>query len=341
MEQSSINQEHIDIDSEGMDVDETQQSTQPTNDPSVQKKRQRKLTSSIWSHFEILPLEKDNIERAKCKYCPKIYASASKNGTSSMRRHKNGCCKTTTRDVGQMLITQANTTMSLREPKFSHDVFRDLLNLAIIRHELPFRFAEYEGIRDLLNYVAFANQEIKIVCRNTVKADTLKIYEKEKSKIRQILRDVPGKISLTSDLWSSITRDGYISLTTHYVNHEWKLEKRVLNFSYMPSPHNGLNICDKIFSMLTYWGIENKLSSITLDNASSNDTFVGFLKERLIMRDALFSNGEFFHVRCCAHVVNLIVHEGLKEIDSAVEKIRESVRYYRGSQGRKQTFKEC
>ena len=36
---------------------------------------------------------------------------------------------------------------------------------------------------------------------------------------------------------------------------------------------------------------------------------------------------EFMHMRRCAYILNLIVGEGLKEIDASVAKAREAVRY--------------
>ncbi|KAA8519979.1 hypothetical protein F0562_014235 [Nyssa sinensis] len=61
----------------------------------------------------------------------------------------------------------------------------------------------------------------------------------------------------------------------------------------------------------------------------------------LIKQTLYFCGGEFFHVRCGAHILNLIVQAGLKVIDEAVNKIRESVKYVRGSEGRKIKFAEC
>jgi hypothetical protein len=58
----------------------------------------------------------------------------------------------------------------------------------------------------------------------------------------------------------------------------------------------------------------------------------------LKIKKALVCEDEFFHIRCCAHILNLIVQDGLKEIDSALQKIRDSVKYVRGSQMRKQNF---
>ena len=90
--------------------------------------------------------------------------------------------------------------------------------------------------------------------------------------------------------------------------------------------------------MIQEWGIESKLFSITLDNVSSNDLFIGHLKDQLNIKKALVCSGEFFYLRCCAHILNLIVQDGLKEIDGALQKVRDCVKYVRGSQVRKQKF---
>ena len=63
------------------------------------------------------------------------------------------------------------------------------------------------------------------------------------------------------------------------------------------------------------------------------------LRTQLINKKALVCNGEFFHLCCCAHILNLVVQDGLKEID-VVQKICESIKYVRGSQRRKKSFYE-
>eukprot|EP00258_Populus_trichocarpa_P022730 XP_024438749.1 zinc finger BED domain-containing protein RICESLEEPER 2-like [Populus trichocarpa] len=47
------------------------------------------------------------------------------------------------------------------------------------------------------------------------------------------------------------------------------------------------------------------------------------------------------HVRCCAHIVNLIVCAGLKDIDDLVVKIRNAVRFVRSSPSRQLVFNQC
>ncbi|XP_019433917.1 PREDICTED: zinc finger BED domain-containing protein RICESLEEPER 2-like, partial [Lupinus angustifolius] len=68
---------------------------------------------------------------------------------------------------------------------------------------------------------------------------------------------------------------------------------------------------------------------------------VNFLKKNHLFGNGLVSGGQYFHVRCGAHILNLIVQEGLKVISNALFKIRESVKYFSGSDARKSTFASC
>ncbi|XP_026429935.1 zinc finger BED domain-containing protein RICESLEEPER 2-like [Papaver somniferum] len=52
------------------------------------------------------------------------------------------------------------------------------------------------------------------------------------------------RICLTSDMWTSVTTTGYISLIAHYLDKDWVLQKKLLNFSPLPPPHTGLTKID-------------------------------------------------------------------------------------------------
>jgi len=45
----------------------------------------------------------------------------------------------------------------------------------------------------------------------------------------------------------------------------------------------------------------------------------------------LLCNGDHFHACCCAHILNLIVKEGSKDVDDVVSKVRECVKCCKGS----------
>lgn len=70
-------------------------------------------------------------------------------------------------------------------------------------------------------------------------------------RLKDILVSIPRRICFTSDLWTSIATDGYICLTAHFVDADWILQKRALNFSLMPPPHNGFTFLEKVYKFLT------------------------------------------------------------------------------------------
>ncbi|CAN1278849.1 Putative AC transposase [Linum perenne] len=88
---------------------------------------------------------------------------------------------------------------------------------------------------------------------------------------------------------------------------------------------------------LDEWGID-KVFSVTVDNASSNDTAIQHIKSLFDNRNTSVCDGQFLHVRCVAHIINLVVSDGLGEISTSVRKIREAVRYVKQSPARLQKF---
>ncbi|XP_031378256.1 zinc finger BED domain-containing protein RICESLEEPER 2-like [Punica granatum] len=260
-----------------LDADEIQDTSTGTQAGASKGKRKRRLTSPVWQFFEKLAEKSiDGESCCKCKKCGSIFICNSQYGTGNLKKHSERCIRKDTRDVGQLLV---NHDMSLRNAIFDPERFRELLIAAIIMHDLPLAFVEYTAIRSVFAYL---RESVPVISRNTARADVLKVYKKEKSRVKSLLEKASGRICLTSDLWTSIATDGYLSLTAHFIDKNWSLQKRILNFSPMPPPHTGVALSNKITSLLAEW-----------------------------------AKGEFFHQRCCAHIINLIVQDGLKEIDVA------------------------
>ncbi|MBA0646163.1 hypothetical protein Goklo_014147 [Gossypium klotzschianum] len=80
--------------------------------------------------------------------------------------------------------------------------------------------------------------------------------------------------------------------------------------------------------MLTRLGIEGKMCSISVINASYNDAAVRMLKDSFSFhKKNIHLNGKLFHVRCCTHILNLLVHDGFSENKDVIDNVRESVNH--------------
>jgi hypothetical protein len=94
-------------------------------------------------------------------------------------------------------------------------------------------------------------------------------------------------------------------LTAHWIDNKWNLHKRILNF-YQVSNYMGETIGQVIENCMLEWGID-KVLTVTVDNASSYNVTISFLKNMMKDWPPNILSNEHLHVRCCAQIVNLIV----------------------------------
>ncbi|KAF3859394.1 hypothetical protein F7725_021793, partial [Dissostichus mawsoni] len=85
-------------------------------------------------------------------------------------------------------------------------------------------------------------------------------YDEEKSKL--IL------CSMTSDGWTSVATDHFLTFTAHFIV-DWKLLSRVLRTKAVFVPQTGENVAVEIEDCLADFGLKDKVSMITVDNAAN------------------------------------------------------------------------
>lgn len=176
----------------------------------------------------------------------------------------------------------------------------------------------------------------KIPSRWTIARDCLKEYKEEGSKLKHILKD--QIVSITTDTWTSVQNVNYMCLTTYWVDDDWVLKKKIINFCPIAN-HKGVTIGKLVYACLQKWGIE-KVFTVTVDNASSNDGAIRYLAT-MFKGPHAFLDCKYLYLRCCAHIINLVVRDGLEEHFDSITKIRNDVKYVRSSGGRAALFKEC
>lgn len=87
-------------------------------------------------------------------------------------------------------------------------------------------------------------------------------------------------------------------------------------------------------------GLE-KVFSITVDNASANDGTISYTRWAMNNAKTNIAEGQYIHMRCAAHVINLIVSDCLRELDISVQRVRAAVPFIRNSPSRITQFKRC
>ncbi|KAG6651897.1 hypothetical protein CIPAW_06G145100 [Carya illinoinensis] len=299
--------------------------------------------SMVWDHFTRIPNGDPSKPRAKCNYCTASYACDTKtNGTKSMKYHIEKQCKKcpfNRTDKSQTTLAWkavgGSDSGELVSIAFSVDACRQSLAEMIILDELPFRFVEGEGFKKFM--LTVCPKWVTIPSRVTVAKDCFSVYTREKNKLRSALQG--QRISLTTDTWTSVQNLNYMCLTAHFIDDDWNLHKRILSFCLVEN-HKGDTLGKAIEMCLHDWG-RPKYLAITLDNASSNNGAVSYLKKKTKYRKDTILEHEFLHVRCCAHILNLIVCEGLREFDESIAKVRGVVKYVKSSPQRWSMFGKC
>ncbi|KAL4571005.1 hypothetical protein LXL04_017755 [Taraxacum kok-saghyz] len=76
-----------------------------------------------------------------------------------------------------------------------------------------------------------------------------------KKKLRKWFASTGQRVSLTTDTWTSLQRVNYMCLTAHFIDPEWNLHKKILNFCPILS-HKGSQIGELIEKCLLDWGID-------------------------------------------------------------------------------------
>ncbi|PIA29150.1 hypothetical protein AQUCO_06200023v1 [Aquilegia coerulea] len=314
-------------DNSGLDDVELLDSGTP---PTVGKKRKGSL---CWTQFTKIDSKNEDgtqmknkdgvdINLAEYKICGGKLKYGGTNGTSHLNRHMSSCIKRTS-DVQQTIIGRTPTG--------------GIFSFTFSQMEVPFMKVEKPAFRRWMRK-AFGPQ-FKPPCRATIRNNVMQIFEQEKTVLKDLLQNIPGKICLTSDMWTSNQKLGYLCITAHFITKDWKLHKRVISFPMLPSPHTGKIIGEAMYANLLNWNICDKIGTVTLDNASNNDSAVARLKDSLFENDFLCR--ELFHLRCSAHVINLLVKDGLEHVLPSLENIRESVRHIKSSQAKLQSFFAC
>jgi hypothetical protein len=294
--------------------------------------------SEMWQHFIKIKDDQGVLKKGKCKYCSRpIKADPYVNGTTALHRHFNVCKRNphkNNKDPKQGTL-QAIQGEGITTWKYDPEAIRQAFVEMVIEDEMPFVQGEKTGFKKFMKVVV---PRWNPPSRRTCTRDTVRTYFQEKAKLKLFLENNCERVSLTTDGWTSQQQDSFMAVTAHFIDNNWQFHRKVISF-FKVKGHKGDDIGKNMHRCLLEWGLE-KVMCVTVDNASSNDSGVTHLRRQLNNAKTSIAEGKYLHMRCAAHIVNLIVQDGLKEVDISIKRVRAAVRYIKNSTSRLAKFKE-
>ncbi|KAL8528883.1 hypothetical protein ACS0TY_006378 [Phlomoides rotata] len=98
-----------------------------------------------------------------------------------------------------------------------------------------------------------------------------------------------------------------MAITTHFIDETWKLQSRIIRFIYVSCTYTAEVLCEILVDCLMDWFIDQ---------------------------------GSLVHMQCCAHILNLIVRDGLDVIGDGIENNHSSVAFWVATPKRCERFEE-
>ncbi|KAJ1279080.1 hypothetical protein BS78_04G127900 [Paspalum vaginatum] len=315
------------------------QGTDDTGDVIVDGRKRRKLKSKAW--LEFTREEINGVWKAKCMWCHIRLGGDTRNGTKHLHDHLAICqsraCRKGLKQSTLKMSTAADGTVSLENYVFDQNVARKELALMICLHEYPLALVDHAGFR---KFCAAMQPLFKVPSRNTIRTDIMDMHVVQRESIVKFFQQLSSRVAITTDMWTANhQKKGYMAVTAHFIDDKWELKNFLLRFIYVLAPHTAEVIADVLHEVLVDCHLERKVPTVTLDNCSTNDSMMLKMQDKLPL-DCLMLEGLLLHMRCAAHILNLIVRDGMSIMEKGIEKVRDSVGFWCATPKRHERFEK-
>ncbi|KAG7410173.1 putative AC transposase [Fusarium oxysporum f. sp. raphani] len=139
----------------------------------------------------------------------------------------------------------------------------------------------------------------------TIRSWVMDAFLSKKQRLREDLQRSRSRISISFDLWTSPNPYAILGVIAMWIDTTGKRRTTVLGIRRVYGEHTGENLGSAVLELLKEYDIGgDEIGYFMLDNASSNDTAVGFiLKELCPWMDS--KQRRHRRLRCLGHIVNL------------------------------------
>ena len=146
-------------------------------------------------------------------------------------------------------------------------------------------------------------------------ADT---YNSTMPALIEKIRVESKSVSLTTDMWTSRSGQGYIGITCSYIDSKFTLHEITLTVNYVRYLHTAEHITESLEEILEDWKLREKVFVITTDNAAN-------MKKAVSNMNAIQWQG------CDAHTLQLIIGKGLVPVKVLVKRVKRLIEFFMSS----------
>ncbi|CAN1160007.1 Putative AC transposase [Linum perenne] len=231
--------------------DEHQETGEGSETIISKKKRKRStLRSPHWKDFPpIYVFEGDpptEVRKAKCKHCGFLVATnLSYHGTNGLKNHTETCVNKhleLEKQPGLSFQTSSTGDGGAYIPwRFDQVDTRLAFAEILMIDDQPFKYVERVGFK---HFMSRACPMFIFPCRKTVRTDCVKLFLERKESLKTFFKyKGMGRVSITTDCWTSLRNVNYIAITAHFISRNWQLHKRIICFRKITS-HKGEDIAN-------------------------------------------------------------------------------------------------
>ncbi|KAJ7951914.1 zinc finger BED domain-containing protein DAYSLEEPER-like [Quillaja saponaria] len=325
---------------------------EPCSEAQPNKRKRKK--SIVWEHFTVKAAEPDCI-RAYCNQCGKSFAYITGSklaGTSHLKRHISlGICPVSRQnnqetpylktcgsgDASGPPKRRHGATPGFVRISFDQDNCNNDIARMIIQHEYPLHIVEHRGFNE---FVRTVQPQFRTVSFDTIEENCVAMYLGLKQNLLNVISGIPGRVSLTLDIWTSNQTLGYVFLRGHFIDNDWNLHKPILNVVMVQSPDSDDSVNQSIVTCLSDWHLEGRIFTLAIDQSCFNETLMGSLRSFLSIKDPALLNGQLISGNCFARVLSHLAEDALYAMRDTIEKVRESVKYVKTSESLEEKFIE-
>lgn len=130
-----------------------------------------------------------------------------------------------------------------------------------------------------------------------------KKYQDTFQEVKIAIKANNSKITLTTDIWTSVTTEAYLSITCHYINDDWDMESICHTTMSLQDRHTGSNIAESLEEVARRFEIPpSNIITIVHDNGANVMAAANIMEEK---------HG-WSSVRCTGHTLQLMINSALK-----------------------------